>query len=231
MPLESRGSPPSQRLVLTAPQDVRAPLVVEAVGSPVEFLIASREFLEAGRVGDAHWATTAVYVLVGGPEIPLGPGDPVAAYDRLLDREASEEPPGEPGIDESLDANQHTEHWRARFYTGMTRDALRRIAEHAAKPWWSRALLCRQSPPWPYEIGDIGYLEGELHALLDGAYWLKREGRASCEEAIMPNRAENLETGHLPPIAAAIRLLGVPLDTEEQVKEMIDRVASGGADA
>jgi len=221
MALQPRRAADHQRLVLTASAELSAPLVVEAIGSPVEFLIASREALHDGTAIDDDWGTTAVYVLVGGPEVRLGPGDPVAAYDELLERSPSDEPPGEPDATECLDPHEHTEHWRARFYTGLTRDALRRIAEHDAKPWWSRALLCRQSPPWPYEIGDIGFLEGELHQLLDDAYWLRREGRASREQALLPDREHNLRTGHLPAITAAIRLLGVPLDTRVEVEAML----------
>lgn len=220
MALQPRAAADYQRLVLTASSNLNAPLAAEAVGSPVEFLIASREALHDRSTIEDEWATTAVYVLIGGPEVTLGPGDPITAYDELLGRSPSEEPPGESEAKESLDPHKHTEHWRARFYTGLTRDAIRRIAEHAAKPWWNRALLCPQSPPWPYEIGDIGFLEGELHRLLDDAYWLKREGRASREDALLPDREDNLRTGHLPAISAAIRLLGVPLDTAQQVETM-----------
>lgn len=195
--------------------------MLEAVGAPVEFLIASREILTYPGGVDGDWGTTGVYVLVGGPEIPLGPGDPTAAYDELLARPPSAEPPTEPGLQESLDEHAHTAHWRARVYTGLSRDLLRRMGEHSAKPWWNRALLCRQSPPWPYGIDDIGYLEGRLHQALDAAYWLKRVGRANWEDAILSNRADALEAGHMPAISAAVRLLGLALDSEEEVGNLM----------
>lgn len=224
MALEPRPAAAYQRLVLTASEEVSAPLVLESVGCPVEFLLASREVFQFGGAVDPDWATTAVYVLIGGPEVDLGPGDPVRAYDELLGRSESREPPDDPDGHQSLDQHEHTPHWRARFYTGLTRDALRRLGEHAAKPWWNRALLCRQSPPWPYEIADIGYLEGELHRMLDGAFWLKREGRASREDALLPDREHALRTAHLPAISAAVRLLGVPLDGREHVEQMLGKL-------
>lgn len=221
MALPRRPAAEHQRLVLTASAKLREPLFLEAVGCPIECLLTTREALQSGEGIDADWGTTAVYVLIGGPEIALGPGDPASAYDELLERSPSEEPPPDADATESIDAHEHTPHWRARFYTGLTREALRRMGEHLAKPWWNRALLCRQSPPHPYEIGDIGFLEGELHDLLDAAYWLKREGRATHEPAIKEDREIELRTGHLPAIRAAVRLLGVPLDAQGDVEDMI----------
>jgi hypothetical protein len=221
MALQRRKAAPQQRLVVTASERLSHALILEAVGAPVQLLIASRETLQSRRGVDPDWATTGVYVLLGGPEVPLGPGDPVTAYDKLLGRSDSTEPPVETGAVEDIEEHEHTEHWRARFYTGLTRDLLRRMGEHAAKPWWSSALLCRQSPPLPYDIADIGYLEGELHSLLDAAYWLKRVGRASHETAVREDREHDLETGHLPAISGAIRLMGIPLETESDVKEML----------
>jgi hypothetical protein len=215
--LQPRSGPLEQRLVVTAPLDLGGPFEVDAIGAPVECLIASREALATRRGVDAHWATTAVYVLIGGRETHLGAANSAKEFDEALDRSQSDDPPADPDAEEMLESHQYTPDWRARFYTGLTRDALRRLGQHAAKPWWSRALLCRQSPPWPYDIADIGYLEGELHDLLDGAYWLKREGRATHEDAIRPDRERDLETAHFPAIVAAIRLLGVPLDSEAQV--------------
>lgn len=152
-------------------------------------------------------------------------------FDKALHRTESENPPEDPDATESVAAHQHTNLWRARFYTGLTRDALRRIGQHSAKPWWNRALLCRQSPPWPYDIADIGYLEGSLHDLLDAAYWLKREGRASHEHAIKQDRARDLLKAHLPAVTAAIRMLGVPLDTAEQVSKLTDTESEEAPDA
>lgn len=226
MALKSRRAAPIQRLVASGSRRVEVPMLMESVGSPVEFLLASRESLQHGKDIGNDWATTAVYVLIGGPEVPFGPGDPVAAYDDLLGREPSEEPPDDPDATEQIEAQEHTRHWRARFYTGLTRDAVRRMGEHSAKPWWNRALLCRQAPPWPYEIGDIGFLEGELHTILDSAYWLRREGRASKEDALLSNRERALKQGHLPVITTAIRLMGVPLDTAEHVERMLGVVPS-----
>jgi len=220
MALEPREAAAHQRLVLTASPRFSAPLFLEAVGGPVEMLLASREALLDPRVVEPSWATTSVYVLVGGTETRLGAGDPASSYDETFGRSESEEPPDDPAAIETTVSHEHTSAWRARFYTGLTRDALRRLGEHAAKPWWNRALLCRQSPPWPYDIADIGFLEGELHRLLDEAFWLRREGRATSEEAILPNREHDLRTGHLPAITAAVRLLGIPLDTQGEVKEM-----------
>jgi hypothetical protein len=221
MVLEAREAAAHQRLVVTASSQVTDALALDAVGAPLEFLIASREILSYPGGVDGSWGTTGVYVLVGGPEIQLGPGDPVTAYDQLLQRATSEEPPMEPGLEESVDEHEHTDHWRARVYIGLSRDLLRRMGEHGAKPWWNRALLCRQSPPWPYAIDDIGYLEGRLHEALEVAYWLKRVGRATWENAILPNRADALEAGHMPSISAAIRLLGLPLDSEEEVESLV----------
>lgn len=222
MVLQARGAGTHQRLVVTVSSLTQEAIALEAVGAPVEFVIASREAL--GRRGgvDVGWATSGVYVLVGGPEVSLGPGDPIAAYDELFRRQPSEEPPE---IDETLEDHAHTEHWRARVYTGLSNDLLRRMGEHAAKPWWNRVLLCRQSPPWPYERHDIGYLEGRLHETLESAYWLKRVGRASAEDAILPNRADALDAGHLPSITAAIRLLGLPLDSREEVEAQFEQEA------
>jgi hypothetical protein len=114
MPLAPRSAPPAQRLVVRAPVDASAPLSAEAVGAPVEFLFASRESLLAGKFADPHGATSAIYVLIGGPEVALGPGDPVKAYDDLLGRSPSLEPPGEADAVETLDSHQHTAQWRAR---------------------------------------------------------------------------------------------------------------------
>jgi len=203
-------------LIVTTSQKLSESFAIDAVGAPVECLVASREALADRRGVDAHWATTAVYVLVGGREMRLGAANTVREFDEELNRSESEDPPADPDADEVLEGHEQTDQWRARFYTGLTRDALRRMGQHAAKPWWNRALLCRQSPPWPYDIADIGYLEGALHDLLDAAYWLRREGHASHGEEIKPDRQRDLDTAHLPAITAAIRLLGVPLDTAAQ---------------
>jgi hypothetical protein len=226
MVLQAREAAAQQRLVVTASSKVSEALTLEAIGAPVEFLIASRELLGVPGGVEGSWGTTGVYVLAGGPETALGPGDPLDAYDKLLKRAKSEEPPTEPGLKESLDEHQHTEHWRARVYTGLSRDLLRRMGEHAAKPWWNRALLCRQAPPWPYGIDDVGYLEGRLHETLETAFWLKRVGRTTSEEAILSNRADALEAGHLPSVLVALRLFGLALDSEEQVAEL----AGAGSD-
>jgi hypothetical protein len=72
MALEPRRAAAYQRLVLTASEQVSAPLVLESVGAPVEFLLASREALQYGEAVDSEWATTAVYVLGRQAPVALG---------------------------------------------------------------------------------------------------------------------------------------------------------------
>lgn len=224
MVLEAREAGTHQRLVVTVSSLASEAITLEAVGAPVEFLIASREALSRRGTVDVGWGTSGVYVLVGGPEVALGPGDPIAAYDELFGRGPSEEPPE---IDETLEEHAHTEHWRARVYTGLSSDLLRRMGQHAAKPWWNRVLLCRQSPPWPYDRNDIGYLEGKLHEILESAYWLKRVGRADAEDSILSNRSDALDAGHLPSITAAVRLLGLPLDSRDEIEGLVKQEDTG----
>src|SRR5689334_13772926 len=88
-----RDPAPHQRLIVTTTSELSSGLIVDAVGAPVDFLIASRELLISADGVAADWATTGVYVLVGGPDVPLGPGDPIAAYDELFERTDSTEPP------------------------------------------------------------------------------------------------------------------------------------------
>lgn len=226
MALSPRAAASHQRLLVTGAANDGL-LKAEAVGAPVEFVFGSREALIAPQRLEDDWATTGVYVLIGSPNQNLSAGDSIKKYDATLNRPPSDEPPGEPGVAEVFDDTDEIKHARAMFYTGLSRDLVRRIFQHGAKPWWDRALLCRQSPPWPYGSSDIGYLEGQLHEILDAAHWLNRSGRASKEEAIMPDREHDLQTGHLPAIAAAIRLLGVPLDTTEEVASC--HASSGGS--
>lgn len=70
-----------------------------------------------------------------------------------------------------------------------------------------------------------------MHETLDAAFWLKRVGRASREDALKPDREHDLRTGHLPATLAAVRLLGVSLDTEEQVKQLVDQFQPALPDA
>jgi hypothetical protein len=67
--------------------------------------------------------------------------------------------------------------------------------------------------------------------MFDAAFWLKREGRASREDALLPDREHDLRTGHLPAIAAAVRLLGIPLDSRGQVEEMLGTLPKEGEGA
>jgi hypothetical protein len=202
-------------------------MILSGVTTPVEMMIASCDLLAARqqlpRQGDIpdSWGTSGVYVLVGEHRSNLGPGTSIAKYDHALGRGPSNPPPREEtDIKRTNEKHQHTDQWRHRFYTGMTRNLLRRVDEHAAKPWWNRALLCRRAAPFPYDIAAIGYLEGRLHETLDAAFWLRREGRASYEAHIHSDPRTILENADLPSILLGVRMLGLPLDTVADVNRL-----------
>lgn len=202
-------------------------MTLSGVTTPVEMMIASRDLLEAPqqvrRQGGiaGNWGTSGVYVLVGEDQSGRGPETPMKEYDKALGREPSEEPPFEElDLKLSYQKTQHTRRWRHRVYTGLTRELLGRLNQHAAKPWWTRALLCRRAAPFPYDIAEIGYLEGCLHKTLEAAYWLRREGRASFESHIKPDPKAILDKADLQSILLGVKLLGIPLDTEDDVKLM-----------
>jgi hypothetical protein len=202
-------------------------MTLSGVTTSVEMMIASRDLLEArqevrrqGGIG-ADWGTPGVYVLVGEDRSGLGPETAIQKYDKALGRYPSEEPPSDDyDPTPSYNKGEHSCRWRHRVYTGLTRELLGRVDQHAAKPWWNRALLCRRAAPFPYDIAEIGYLEGRLHETLEAAFWLRREGRASWESNIKPDQKQILEKADLQSILLGVKLLGIPLDTEDDVKLM-----------
>jgi hypothetical protein len=226
--MKPRMPPPTTSVHVGADRNARyRAMTLSGVTTPVEMMIASRDVLAARqqlpRQGGiaADWGTSGVYVLVGEDRSGLGPESSIQEYDEALNRAPSEEPPSEePDPTPSYGKHEHTRGWRHRFYTGLTRELLRRVDQHAAKPWWNRALLCRRAAPFPYDIAEIGYLEGCLHETLDAAFWLRREGRASYGLHIKPDQREILEKADLQSILLGVRLLGIPLDTEGHVKLM-----------
>lgn len=160
--------------------------------------------------------------------LPPEPGVPVVVFDgnaalrmAIVDRQsvgALDESWEAPGVYLLLDPVQADGAYRA--YVGKAPAGLRaRLREHASrrgKDHWVRALLVVRDTTHGWHSAQVGWLEGRLFDLLDGATLARLvNGNRPQDETLPPYERAALEAA-VEPIAAVLRLLGFSPDTFDE---------------
>lgn len=106
-------------------------------------------------------------------------------------------------------------------YVGKAPSGVRgRLREHASRRGresWTRAITVVRDTTHGWHSGQVGWLEGRLYALLEGAAAATlNNGNRPQDETVPPYDRAALETA-VEPIAALMRLLGFPPDAEDDV--------------
>lgn len=106
-------------------------------------------------------------------------------------------------------------------YVGKAPSGVRgRLREHASRRGresWTRAVTVVRDTTHGWHAGQVGWLEGRLYALLEGAAAATlSNGNRPQDETVPPYDRAALETA-VEPIAALLRLLGFSPDAEDDV--------------
>jgi hypothetical protein len=101
-------------------------------------------------------------------------------------------------------------------YVGRASAGLRaRMAEHAGKrgrEWWTRALLLVRDTTHGWHSGQVGWLEGRLFDLLDGASLARMDNTQRPKDESVPAYDRAPLEAVVEPVAAMLRLLGYAPD-------------------
>lgn len=159
---------------------------------------------------------------------PLDPGIPTVVFDgnaalrlAIIDRRSLFALDGtwdQPGVYVLLGPVSEDGSFSA--YVGKAPAGLRsRLSEHASKrgrDWWSRALLVVRDTTHGWHSGQVGWLEGRLFDLLDGASLARLDnGQRPKDESIPAYDRAALEAA-VEPVAAMLRLLGYAPDALDE---------------
>jgi hypothetical protein len=159
---------------------------------------------------------------------PLDPGIPTVVFDgnaalrlAVIDRRslfALDSTWDQPGVYVLLGPVSEDGSFPA--YVGKAPAGLRsRLSEHASKrgrDWWSRALLVVRDTTHGWHSGQVGWLEGRLFDLLDGASLARLDnGQRPKDESIPAYDRAALEAA-VEPVAAMLRLLGYAPDALDE---------------
>lgn len=113
-----------------------------------------------------------------------------------------------------------------RAYVGQAQQLRDRIAVHARdrdKDWVSHVLLIARpdDPAFAFNLAEISWLEGHLHALLARAEACEIANRAPTGNSGLDETARTALQELARPISAALRVLGYPTATPEQNHEAL----------
>jgi hypothetical protein len=101
-------------------------------------------------------------------------------------------------------------------YVGKASAGLRaRMGEHAGKrgrEWWTRALLVVRDTTHGWHSGQVGWLEGRLFDLLDGASLARMDNTQRPKDESVPAYDRAPLEAVVEPVAAMLRLLGYAPD-------------------
>lgn len=100
---------------------------------------------------------------------------------------------------------------------GGVRDRLREHASKRGRASWQRAVAVVRDTTHGWHSGQVGWLEGRLYTLLEGASSARLgNGVRPQDETVPPYDRAALETA-VEPVAALLRLLGFSPDAEEDL--------------
>ncbi|MFP5309105.1 MAG: hypothetical protein ACLGIR_05945 [Actinomycetes bacterium] len=117
-------------------------------------------------------------------------------------------------------------------YVGKAPSGLRaRLRQHRLKKeHWARALLVVRDTTYGWDSAQVGWLEGRLYDLLDGATLASlSNGNRPQDETVRPYDRVALEAA-VEPIAAMLRLLGCSPDTFDDGTASAEAPAPSGAE-
>lgn len=115
-----------------------------------------------------------------------------------------------------------------RAYVGQAQALAARVPQHRnAKPWASHALLIARpdDPDFAFNLAEIGWLEGRLHAMLERAQYAVVENRAATGSSGLDATARSALESLARPVSAALRTLGYPTVTPEQSSDVAEKAS------
>ncbi len=120
-----------------------------------------------------------------------------------------------PGVYRLLDPVDLDGAWRA--YVGKAPAGIReRIRQHVrGKDHWHRALLVLRDTTHGWHSGQVGWLEGRLYDLLDGAAKVTIHNANRPQDETLPSYDRAALEAAVTPISAVLRFLGCSTDAED----------------
>lgn len=111
---------------------------------------------------------------------------------------------------------------RFRVYIGQAQSLKQRVRDHAqdrSKDWATHALLIARpaDPNFAFNLAEIGWLEGRLHAMLDRAAHAHVQNVAPTGSSGLAESARSALEALVRPITATLRTLGFSTATPDQL--------------
>ncbi|MGV2385358.1 MAG UNVERIFIED_CONTAM: hypothetical protein LOD86_08840 [Thermobifida fusca] len=126
------------------------------------------------------------------------------------------------GVDDSCGPGEY------RAYVGQTTTLTSRLSTHRSdrdKDWATHVLIFARAanPEFAFNLAEIGWLEGRIHAMLERAQYARVENRRSTGNSGLDSTARAALENLARPISAVMRALGYPTATPEQDQGLLKR--------